>query len=59
MAGPQHRSAAVAGQDNPWEFVQDAFRRLADPSVENGSSLNLDTLMSGRPALLDKVSPLH
>ena len=36
--------------------MQDAFRRLADPSVESASPLSLDTLVPGRPALLDKVS---
>ena len=55
LAGLQQPPAAVAGQDNPWDYVQDAFRRLADPSMESGSPLSLDTLMSGRPALLDKV----
>ncbi len=56
LAGLQQPPPAAVGQDNPWDYVQDAFRRLADPSMESGSPLSLDTQMSGRPALLDKVT---
>ena len=56
LPGLQQHSPGVVGQDNPWDFVQDAFRRLADPGADSGPPLTLDTLMSGRPALLDKVT---
>lgn len=47
-------------QENPWDFVQSAFRRLADPDMDSVSPLSLDALMGGRPALLDKVpSTIH
>ena len=59
LLGLRQQPTAVVGQDNPWDFVQDAFRRLADPGADSGPPLSLDTLMSGRPALLDKVTSQH
>lgn len=49
---------ATKAQENTWEFVQDAFRRLADGKPESLSPLSLELLVQGRPALLDKASRL-
>jgi hypothetical protein len=42
--------------ETPWEFVQDAFRRLADNKPDRHSPLGFDLLAPGRPALIDKAS---
>lgn len=42
-------------QENPWDFVQDAFRRLADGKTDGNAPLSLESLVPVRPALLDKV----